>query len=70
MPKIRKHGKLVYTEELAFDPSPEYAVDVRPDGSLDHSKAHDPRYEWYCAICESVMPIDGGGCERVDCPNP
>jgi hypothetical protein len=42
--RIRQNGKLVWITPFEFDPSPLCAVEVRPDGTLDHSGAFDPRY--------------------------
>lgn len=30
--------------ELQYDPSPEYAVEVRSDGAVSHFMSFDPRY--------------------------
>lgn len=48
MNRIRKNGKTIYTKAVEFDESPLYAVEVRADGTLDHSSAFDPKYECEC----------------------
>jgi len=53
-------GKKRYTEEFKFDPSPEFAVKVNPDGSLDHSNAYDPKYVGYCEECKTRYPLKEG----------
>lgn len=47
MARIRKNGKMVYTDELKFDPSPLYRV-KRVGNEFDHSAAFDPMYECDC----------------------
>jgi hypothetical protein len=48
MPYINKRGKKVWVDELQYDPSPEFHVDVNEDGTLDHSGAYDPKHECRC----------------------
>jgi hypothetical protein len=48
MPYINQNGKRVWVEPAEFDDDPLLRVDVREDGTLDHSVAFDPRYECEC----------------------
>lgn len=49
---VKKRGKRVWVAPAEYDDSPELRVDVREDGTLDHSGAFDPRYECECDVID------------------